>query len=72
MARCGPCAGLNSPGQEIVPRDAEEVVAVTDGEVAEAIRLRSRWPGETVGFALTGGIVDRDVFAGVLAQAGYP
>lgn len=79
----------------IVLREAEDVVAVTDDEVAEAmrilftdthnvaegagaaglaaaIRLRSRWPGETVGFALTGGNVDRDVFARVLAPAGEP
>ena len=34
--------------------------------LAAAIRLRSRWPGATVGFALTGGNVDKDVFARVL------
>jgi threonine dehydratase len=73
-----------------VLREAEDVVAVTDEEVAQAMRILftdthnvaegagaaglaaaiamcSRWPGATVGFALTGGNVDRDVFARVLA-----
>ena len=76
---------------EILLREAEDVVAVTDDEVAEAmrilftdthnvaegagaaglaaaIRMRERWPGQSVGVALTGGNVDREVFARVLAR----
>lgn len=83
------CRVAEEEALEIVLREAEDVVAVTDDEVADAmrilftdthnvaegagaaglaaaIRMRSRWPGETVGFALTGGNVDRDVFGRVL------
>jgi threonine dehydratase len=84
------CRVAEEAALEIVLREAEDVVAVTDEEVAQAMRIlftdthnvaegagaaglaaaiamRSRWPGATVGFALTGGNVDRDVFARVLA-----
>jgi threonine dehydratase len=83
------CRIAESEALEIVLREAEDVVAVTDDEVAEAMRvlftdthnvaegagaaglaaamrLRDRWPQATVGLALTGGNVDRDVFARVL------
>ena len=83
------CRLAEEEALEIVLREAEDVVAVTDEEVAEAmrilftdihnvaegagaaglaaaIRMRSRWPGDSVGVALTGGNVDRDVFARVL------
>ena len=84
------CRLADEEALEIVLREAEDVVAVTDEEVAEAmrilfadthnvaegagaaglaaaIRLRARWPGQAVGFALTGGNVDSDVFRRVLA-----
>lgn len=74
----------------IVLREADDVVAVTDDEVAHAMRLlfatthnvaegagaaglaaavqqRERLAGRSVGFALTGGNVDSDLFARVLA-----
>jgi len=86
------CRLAEEEALEIVLREAEDLVAVTDEEVAEAmrilftdthnvaegagaaglaaaIRLRGRWPGQTVGFGLTGGNVDRDVFSRVLAPA---
>jgi threonine dehydratase len=85
------CRVADEEALQIVLREAEDVVAVTDDEVAQAmrilftdthnvaegagaaglaaaIRMRGRWPAETVGFALTGGNVDRDVFARVLAS----
>jgi threonine dehydratase len=86
------CRVADEEALEIVLREAEDVVAVTDDEVgkamrilftdthnvaegagaaglAAAMRMRSRWPRETVGFALTGGNVDKDVFARVLASS---
>lgn len=77
---------------QIVLREADDVVAVTDGEVAEAMRLLfacthnvaegagaaalaaamqqgERLRGKTVGLPLTGGNVDSNVFAQVLAGA---
>lgn len=74
----------------IVRSEAEDVVAVTDEEVADAMRIlfvdthnvaegagaaglaaaiqqRGRHAGRAVGFALTGGNVDSDMFARVLA-----
>ena len=77
---------------EIVLREAEDIVPVDDGEVAEAmcilfadthnvaegagaaglaavIRDRARAGGRSVGFALTGGNVDSEVFARVLGGA---
>jgi len=85
------CRVAEEEALAIVLREAEDIVAVTDDEVAEAmrilftdthnvaegagaaglaaaIRMRGRWPGADVGFALTGGNVDRDVFARVLAS----
>lgn len=85
------CRVAEEEALAIVLREAEDIVAVTDDEVAEAmrilftdthnvaegagaaglaaaIRMRSRWPGAAVGFGLTGGNVDRDVFARVLAS----
>ena len=85
------CRVAEEEALAIVLREAEDIVAVTDDEVAEAmrilftdthnvaegagaaglaaaIRMRDRWPGADVGFALTGGNVDRDVFARVLAS----
>jgi threonine dehydratase len=86
------CRLAEEDALQILLREAEDVVAVTDDEVAEAMRIlftdthnvaegagaaglaaamrmRSRWPGSTVGFGLTGGNVDRDVFARVLAPS---
>ncbi|MHB1122011.1 MAG: threonine dehydratase [Ramlibacter sp.] len=86
------CRLAEDEALQILLREAQDVVAVTDDEVAEAmrilftdthnvaegagaaglaaaIRLRSRWPREAVGIALTGGNVDRNVFGRVLAAA---
>jgi threonine dehydratase len=75
---------------EIVMRNAEDIVTVTDTEVADAMRIlfadthnvaegagaaalaaaiqtAARWQGQPVGIALTGGNVDTDMFARVLA-----
>jgi threonine dehydratase len=88
------CRLAEQEALEIVLREAEDVVAVTDDEVAEAmrilftdthnvaegagaaglaaaIRMRGRWPGDSVGVALTGGNVDTDVFARVLHQSAH-
>jgi len=85
------CRVAEEEALAIVLREAEDIVAVTDDEVAEAmrilftdthnvaegagaaglaaaIRLRSRWGGAAVGVALSGGNVDREVFARVLAS----
>lgn len=84
------CRIADEEALQIVLREAEDVVAVTDDEVAQAMRIlfadthnvaegagaaglaaaiqqRSRTQGQAVGFALTGGNVDSDVFARVLA-----
>lgn len=85
------CRVADAQALEIVRREAEDVVAVTDEEVAQAMRilfadthnvaegagaaglaaiLQDRGhAGDSVGFALTGGNVDTDVFARVLAGA---
>ena len=86
------CRIADAEALEVVLREAEDIVAVSDAEVAEAMRLlfaathnvaegagaaglaaalqqRERAPGQAVGFALTGGNVDSDVFARVLAGA---
>ena len=83
------CRIADAEALEVVLREAEDIVAVSDAEVAEAMRLlfaathnvaegagaaglaaalqqRERAPGQAVGFALTGGNVDSDVFARVL------
>ena len=84
------CRIADEEALEIVLREAEDVVAVTDGEVAQAMRAlfadthnvaegagaaglaaatqqSERWHGRAVGVALTGGNVDTEVFARVLA-----
>lgn len=84
------CRIADEEALEIVLREAEDVVAVTDDEVAQAMRAlfadthnvaegagaaglaaatqqRERWHGRAVGVALTGGNVDTQVFARVLA-----
>jgi threonine dehydratase len=84
------CRIADPEALEIVQREADDIVAVTDEEVAEAMRVlfadthnvaegagaaglaaamqqRSRHAGRPVGFALTGGNVDTEVFARVLA-----
>ena len=86
------CRIADEEALQIVLREAEDVVTVTDDEVADAMRIlfadthnvaegagaaalaaaikgRARWPGAAVGVALTGGNVDSDVFARVLAGA---
>lgn len=85
------CRVADPEALEIVQREAYDVVAVTDAEVAQAMRIlfadthnvaegagaaglaaamqqRERYAGRAVGFALTGGNVDSDVFARVLAD----
>ena len=85
------CRIADEEALEVVLHEAEDIVAVTDAEVAEAMRLlfaathnvaegagaaglaaamqqRDRAPGRPVGFALTGGNVDSDVFARVLSS----
>ena len=77
---------------EVIRREVDDVIAVSDEEVAAAMRLlfatthnvaegagavglaglwqqRERWSGRCVGTVLTGGNVDSDVFARVLARA---
>ncbi|HKW85370.1 MAG TPA: threonine dehydratase [Burkholderiaceae bacterium] len=76
----------------VIRREVDDVIAVSDQEVAAAMRLlfatthnvaegagavglaglwqqRERWTGRSVGTVLTGGNVDSDVFARVLAGA---
>jgi threonine dehydratase len=85
------CRLADPQALEVLQREADDVVAVTDDEVAEAMRLLfdathnvaegagaaalaavlqqgPRLAGRSVGVALTGGNVDADVFARVLAQ----
>jgi threonine dehydratase len=75
---------------ETIRREVDEVVAVSDDEVAAAMRAlfadthnvaegagaaalaaalqqRTRWTGRSIGLVLSGGNVDADVFAAVLA-----
>jgi threonine dehydratase len=84
------CRLADAEALEIVRREAEDVVTVTDEQVAEAMRIlfadthnvaegagaaglaaaisqKDRFGGQPVGFALTGGNVDSEVFARVLA-----
>jgi threonine dehydratase len=84
------CRLADDEALQIVLREAEDIVAVTDHEVANAMRILfadthnvaegagagalaaaiqqgDRWAGQPVGVALTGGNVDSDVFARVLA-----
>jgi threonine dehydratase len=85
------CRVADEEALVVVLREADDIVAVTDAEVAEAMRVlfadthnvaegagaaalaaaiqqRERWSGRSVGVALTGGNVDTDVFARVLAD----
>jgi len=78
-------------GLEVVRREIERIVTVTDDEVEEAMRAiytdthnvaegagaaalaamlqeRHKWTGKRVGVVLSGGNVDREVFARVLAS----
>jgi threonine dehydratase len=75
---------------EVILREVDDLVAVTDDEIAQAMRAlfadthnvaegagaaalaaaiqqQSRWAGREIGVALTGGNVDSEVFARVLA-----
>lgn len=84
------CRIADQEALEVVLREAEDIVTVTDAEVAQAMRLlfaathnvaegagaaglaaamrqRERLAGRSVGCALTGGNVDSDMFAKVLA-----
>lgn len=84
------CRVADDEALQVVLREAEDLVAVGDDEVAQAMRVlfadthnvaegagaaalaaamqqRERWPGRSVGVALTGGNVDTAVFARVLA-----
>jgi threonine dehydratase len=84
------CRVADEEALQVVLREAEDIVAVTDEEVAQAMRIlfadthnvaegagaaglaaaiqqRERTGGAAVGFALTGGNVDSDMFARVLA-----
>ncbi|MBX3660421.1 MAG: threonine dehydratase [Ramlibacter sp.] len=86
------CRVPDAESLEVVLREADDVVAVTDAEVAQAMRVlfadthnvaegagaaglaaamqqRERLQGRRVGVALTGGNVDSEVFARVLAGA---
>lgn len=77
---------------EVMLREADDVVTVTDEEIAQSMRIhfsdthnvaegagaaalaaalqqQERWRGRTVGVCLSGGNVDSDMFAGVLAAA---
>ena len=83
------CRIADEEALRVVRGEAEDIVAVTDEEVAQAMRIlfadthnvaegagaaglaailreRGRIGGHSVGFALTGGNVDSDVFARVL------
>lgn len=85
------CRIADQQALEIVLAEADDVIAVSDDEVAQAMRVffadthnvaegagaaalagamqqRERWQGKSVGVALSGGNVDSDVFARVLAQ----
>lgn len=85
------CRVPEAAALETIRREADDVIAVTDGEVAAAMRAmfsdthnvaegagaaalaaamrqRERWAGRSIGLALSGGNVDSDVFAAVLAR----
>lgn len=84
------CRIVDETALEVIRREADDIVAVTDEQVAHAMRVlfadthnvaegagaaalaavmaqQGRWAGTTVGIVLTGGNVDSDVFARVLA-----
>ena len=85
------CRKPDPQALEIILREVDDVVAVSDDDVAAAMRAlfadthnvaegagaaalaavllqRGRWAGRRIGVALTGGNVDSDVFARVLAN----
>ena len=90
----GIAIGRAHPGSlEILRRELDHVVQVTDDEVEEAMRAiftdthnvsegagaaafaalmqeRENWAGRRVGVVLSGGNVDREVFAGILGNPG--
>jgi len=84
------CRVPDDEALQIIRREVEDIVAVTDDEVAAAMRAlfadthnvaegagaaalaaamqqRGRWAGREIGITLTGGNVDSEVFARVLA-----
>jgi len=84
------CRVPDDEALQIIRREVDDIVAVTDAEVAAAMRAlfadthnvaegagaaslaaamqqRGRWAGREIGIALTGGNVDSEVFARVLA-----
>ncbi len=86
------CRVPDADALALILREVDEVIAVTDDEVAQAMRAlfadthnvaegagaaalagalqqRERWKGRSIGLALSGGNVDSDVFARVLAGA---
>jgi len=86
------CRVADAQALEIVLKEAEDIVTVTDSQVAEAMRIlfadthnvaegagaaalaavirhKDKLQGRSVGIALTGGNVDSDMFAKVLAGA---
>ena len=86
------CRLPDAQALDVIRREVDDVVAVTDDEVAEAMRAlfadthnvaegagaaslagalqqRERWAGKVLGLTISGGNVDGDVFARVLAGA---
>jgi threonine dehydratase len=86
------CRVPDADALALILREVDDVIAVTDDEVAQAMRAlfadthnvaegagaaalagalqqRERWAGQSIGLALSGGNVDSDVFARVLAGA---
>ena len=86
------CRSPDAEAFEVIRREVDELIAVSDDEVAAAMRAlfadthnvaegagaaslagalqqRARWAGRTIGVTLTGGNVDSEVFARVLAGA---
>jgi len=84
------CRVPDDEALQVILREVDDVIAVTDEEVAQAMRAlfadthnvaegagaaslagalqqKARWAGRVVGVALTGGNVDSDMFARVLA-----
>ncbi|HEY0857264.1 MAG TPA: threonine dehydratase [Albitalea sp.] len=85
------CRVPDAQALALIRQEVDDVVAVSDDEVAQAMRVlfadthnvaegagaaslaaalqqRERWAGRVIGVALTGGNVDSDVFARVLAD----
>jgi threonine dehydratase len=85
------CRLPDADALDVIRREVDDVVAVTDGEVAAAMRAlfadthnvaegagaaalaaalqqRSRWAGRRIGLPISGGNVDSEVFARVLAE----